>query len=69
MTYPKRTILTLLIALSFYACTKEGSSEVNEKPEFGFVQYTIPKGGDYSVDSLKLVIAQWHYRNEIQIQV
>lgn len=56
MTYPKRTILTLLIALSFYACTKEGSSEVNEKPEFGFVQYTIPKDGDYSVDSLKLVM-------------
>lgn len=56
MTYSKRIILTLLIALCCYACKKEGSSEINEKPEFGFTQYTIPAGGDYSVDSTKLVL-------------
>jgi hypothetical protein len=49
-------ILTIVLSFFFVACSKEGSSEVNEKPEFGFIQYTVPTGEHYSTDSNKIVV-------------
>jgi hypothetical protein len=51
----KSFIILVASTICFVACTKEVSSEENEKPEFGFVQYTVPGGEHYSTDSLKFV--------------